>query len=205
MKQTAALLCLLSYSGLVYADEPRPVLILPVKVHLVQSHTYPNLHAKYVEADVLPVFFEVNRIWSQAGIRFELKNMGTLQALEVAPKKWLQRDRDWVKSALPQAHLSATAIDVCFVRQMGPNGFFYGEPVVVSETPTFTKVKGGSENAVARVVAHELGHVLWLKHRENHTNLMASGRNGVSLNNQEIKDARQRAMEIIGKEPVAAP
>jgi hypothetical protein len=85
---------------------------------------------------------------------------------------------------------------------MGPNGFFYGEPVVVCEKPEFTKVKGGSDNPVARVLAHELGHVLFLQHRQDHTNLMASGRNGTSLNNQEIKDASQRASADPGAMPL---
>jgi hypothetical protein len=30
---------------------------------------------------------------------------------------------------------------------------------------------------------------------------MASGKNGVSLNPQEIKDARKRALEILGQTP----
>jgi hypothetical protein len=132
----------------------------------------------------------VNAIWAQAGIRFEIEAVGELQALNAAPKKWFERDRNWVKAAIPTNQFSPTAIDVCFVKEMGPNGFFYGEPVVVCENPEFTKVKGGSDNPVARVAAHELGHVLFLKHRQEHTNLMASGRNGVSLNNQEIRDAR---------------
>ena len=74
---------------------------------------------------------------------------------------------------------------------MGPNGFFYGEPVVVCENPEFHKVSGGTDNVVARVTSHELGHVLFLQHRQERTNLMASGKNGVSLNEQEIKDARR--------------
>lgn len=176
-----------------------PRITLRVRVHLMQSAVHLKLQTTLGEAGVRALFVEVNTIWSQAGIRFELEGVDALQALDVAPKKWLQRDRDWVKSALPQAHFSATAIDVCFVRQMGPNGFFYGEPVVVSETPEFTKVKGGADNAVARVTAHELGHVLWLKHREDKTNLMASGKNGISLNHEEIQAARQRAMQILGQ------
>jgi predicted Zn-dependent protease len=52
---------------------------------------------------------------------------------------------------------------------------------------------------VACVTAHELGHVLFLQHKQDHTNLMAFGRNGISLNNQEIKDARTRAQQIISQ------
>ncbi|MCB1278182.1 hypothetical protein [Prosthecobacter sp.] len=174
-------------------------LVLTVRVHLVQSVTHPRLQSTLSEAGVRAIFDDVNVIWAQAGIRFEIEAIGTLQALNIPPKKWFEKDRNWVKAAIPTSEFSPAAIDVCFVKEMGPNGFFYGEPVVVCENPEFTKVKGGTDNAVARVAAHELGHVLFLKHRQDHTNLMASGRNGVSLNPQEITDARGRALQILGQ------
>lgn len=176
-------------------DAPASI-VLKVAIHRVQSTLHPRLQTTLSEAAIRELFNEVNTIWAQAGIRFEIAGVNTMQALDVPPKKWLERDRNWVKAALPQDKLNSEAIDVCFVGQMGPNGFFYGEPVVVSESPEFTKVKGGAANPVARVLAHELGHVLWLKHRQDHTNLMASGRNGVTLNNMEIRDARERARQI---------
>lgn len=191
-------MCLISLR----AEEVLPLLSLRVRVHLVQSASHPRLQTTLGEADIRAILGEVNGIWAQAGIRFELEGVGILQALNIAPKKWLERDRNWVKSAIPTNQFSSTAIDVCFVKEMGPNGFFYGEPVVVCEKPEFTKVKGGADNPVARVAAHELGHVLFLQHRQDHTNLMASGRNGITLNKQEIKDARHRAMQILGQMPL---
>ncbi|MDZ4402744.1 hypothetical protein [Prosthecobacter sp.] len=184
------------------SEEALPSISLRVRVHLVQSSAHPRLQATLGEAEVRTIFEEVNAIWAQAGIRFELEAVGVLQAFDIGPKKWFERDRNWVKSAIPTNDFSLTAIDVCFVREMGPNGFFYGEPVVVCEKPEFTMVKGGADNPVARVAAHELGHVLFLKHRQDHTNLMASGRNGISLNKQEIKDARERALQILGQMPL---
>jgi len=169
---------------------------LPVRVHLVRSTVHPRLQASLQASDVRAIFDEVNKIWAQAGIRFEVESLGEVEALPVAPKKWFERDRNWVKAAIPTASFATMAIDICFVREMGPNGFFYGEPVVVSENPEFTKVKGGAANPVARVTAHELGHVLGLQHRQDHVNLMASGRNGVSMNSAEIKEARQKALSI---------
>lgn len=188
-------------SALLHAQEPPALITLPVRVHLVRSGSHPRLQATFDETVIRALFTEVNTIWAPAGIRFEIELVDTLQALEVPPKKWFERDRNWVKAAIPTQSFSPTAIDVCLVREMGPNGFFYGEPVVVCETPDFTKVKGGADNPVARVVAHELGHVLFLQHRQDHTNLMASGRNGVSLNQQEIKDTRERALQIRAQLP----
>lgn len=178
-------------------DQFATMLTLPVRVHLMRSEMHDRLQTTLSEADVHGVFQEVNSIWAQAGIRFELGVISPLQALDLPAKRWLVRDRDWVKSVIPTSGFSSNAIDVCFVKDMGPNGFFYGEPVVVCENPDYTKVKNGAKNPVARVAAHEFGHVLGLQHRQDHTNLMASARNGFTLNNQEIKDARKRAMEII--------
>jgi len=172
---------------------------LRVRAHLMRSVANPRLQTTLTDMEVRAIFDEVNAIWSPAAIRFELEAIDTLQALEIAPKRWFIKDRDWVKAAIPTQQFSATAIDVCFVKDMGPNGFFYGEPVVVCQNPEFHKVTGGTTNSVARVAAHELGHVLFLQHRQERTNLMASGKNGVTLNQQEITDARKRALEIVAK------
>lgn len=168
----------------------------------MQSVSNPRLQTTLTEKEVRVIFDEVNAIWAPAGIRFEVESIGFLQAVELAPKRWYIKDRNWVKAAIPTQQFSPTAIDVCFVKDMGPNGFFYGEPVVVCENPEFIKVTGGSDNPIARVTAHELGHVLFLQHRQERTNLMASAKNGVSLNLQEIKDARRRALEILRQQPV---
>lgn len=191
---TAASLLLIAQTA--FSAEAFPVITLPVTVHFVRSTVHPKLQATVTETDVRAIFAEVNTIWAQAGIQFVIKGFGEIQARPVPPKKWFERDRNWVRTAISTDSFDAGSIDVCFIREMGPNGFFYGEPVVVCEQPEFTKVKGGAENPVARVTAHELGHVLTLQHRQDHVNLMASGRNGVSMNNQEIKDARTKAREI---------
>jgi len=167
----------------------------------MQSVANPRLQTTLTGKEVRAIFDEVNVIWSKAGIRFELEAIGSLQALDVAPKRWYIKDRNWVKTAIPTNQFSPTAIDVCYVKDMGPNGFFYGEPVVVCENPEFYKVSGGTDNIVARVTAHELGHVLFLQHRQERDSLMASAKNGFSLNGQEIKDARKRALEILGQTP----
>ena len=183
----------------VCADEPFSLITLRVRAHLVRSVAHPRLQTTLTDKEVRVIFDEVNAIWSPAAVRFELEAIETLQALEIAPKRWFIKDRDWVKAAIPTQQLSATAIDVCFVKDMGPNGFFYGEPVVVCQNPEFHKVSGGTANIVARVTAHELGHVLFLQHRQERTNLMASGKNGVALNLREITAARKRALEIVAK------
>ena len=200
----AVILCLLSvWAQPVLSSELFPLITLRIRVHLMKSAANPRLQTTLTETDVKGIVEGVNVIWSQAAIRFEIEGIGSLQALEIPEKRWYVKDRYWVKAAIPTEKFSPTAIDVCFVKDMGPNGFFDGEPVVVCENPEYHKVSGGAENPVARVMAHELGHVLFLQHRQERTNLMASGRNGFSLNAQEIKDARKRAQEILGRTPKA--
>ncbi|MCF7790132.1 MAG: hypothetical protein K9N47_28700 [Prosthecobacter sp.] len=199
MARLTLFILLLVWSMPLRSGEPFSLISLRVRVHLMESNANPRLQTTLTEKEVSGIFDEVNAIWSQAGIRFELEAIDRLQALDLAPKRWFIKDRDWVKAAIPTNHFSPGSIDVCFVKDMGPNGFFYGEPVVVCENPEFHKVSGGAKNPVARVTAHELGHVLFLQHLQERTNLMASGKNGVSLNPQEIKDARNRAQEIAGQ------
>ncbi|WP_395749037.1 hypothetical protein [Prosthecobacter sp.] len=174
---------------------------LKVRAHLVKSERNPRLQTTLTEKEVRALFVEVNAIWAQAGIYFEVEGVDTLQANEIPAKRWYIKDRNWIRTAIPTHQFSPTAIDVCFVNDMGPNGFFYGEPVVVCENPEYQKVTGGTMNIVARVTAHELGHVLFLQHRQERTNLMASGKNGFTLNRQEVQDARKRALEILGQAP----
>lgn len=179
------------------AVEPFSPMILPVHVHLVRSVAYPALHSETRQEDLPALFEEVNRIWSQAGIQFQLVKVTEMTAVDVAPKRLFERSRNWVKSALRQDLLVPGCLDVCIVREMGPNGFFYGEPVVISETPKSTQVRGGSGHPTGRVLAHEFGHVLTLEHRETRSCLMAPGLRGTELNGGEIRAARQQAALLL--------
>ena len=115
----------------------------------------------------------------------------------------MKSEFDRVKSMIPKERLSAKAIDICYVKEVKPNGFYYGEPIVVKDTATLKEVPGGLDEPLPRVTSHEIGHALGLKHRQDTTNLMQSGTTGFSLNEAEITTARAKAMERLRKlEPV---
>jgi hypothetical protein len=176
------------------AEPPSDLIVIPVRVHLMQSMSNTRLQSTFSEHDVRAFWPEVNAIWQPARIRFEILTIRPLEALSPPPKRLFQRDRNWVKSAIPMEKLHADALDVCLVHEMGPNGFFYDEPVVVSETPDVFRVRHGARQPVARVTAHELGHVLTLQHRKPNSALLASGSTGVDLNDSEIQQARAAAL-----------
>lgn len=172
-----------------------PIITLPVRVHLVQSETLPAMHTTLTEDDIRRVFGKINAIWAKAGIQFELESIGPTQAVPLSPEERLKPEFERVKAMIPKGRLSADAIDVCYVKQVTPNGFYYGEPIVVKDTASLKEVPGGLDEPLPRVTAHEIGHALGLNHRQDTTNLMQSGTTGFDLNEEEIATARAKALE----------
>lgn len=211
MKLFPSSLFLCAMFATAFADEPAgaklPVLSLPVRVHLVQSETMPDMHTTLTEADVRRIFGKVNAVWAQAGIRFEIESIGPTQAIALKPELRDQSEFVQVKAMIPKERLSPTAIDVCYVKKVRPNGFYYGEPIVVKDTASLKEVPGGLDEPLPRVTSHEIGHALGLPHRQEMTNLMASGKTGFLLNETEIATARAKAQERLdkGESPSAAP
>ncbi len=195
------LLVLISMS-VIHAGEPRTTLdtlTLPVRIHLMQSNTMPDMHTTLTEADIGRTFARVNKIWEQAAIRFEIESIVRTTATEMAREMRFKSEVERVKSLIPKQRLSQKAIDICYVKRMTPNGFYYDEPVVVKDTAKLNKLPDGNTEQVSRVTAHEMGHVLGLQHQEDTSLLMHTGVTGLSLNQEEIAAARAKAQERLAK------
>lgn len=190
-------------------SEPRagtaPEMVVPVRVHLVQSATVPAMHTTLTEADVRRIFGKVNTVWAQAGIRFAIESIVRTEAAALTEELAQKPEFTRVKTMIPKASLSATALNVCYVQQVTPNGFFAGEIIVVKDTARLRPVEGGLDEPLPRVTSHEIGHALSLNHRQDTTNLMASGTTGFSLNEAEIRAAREKAKTFQTPKPAAIP
>ena len=90
-------------------------------------------------------------------------------------------------------------INIFYVKELTPNGFWSRGIIVVKDTARLREVPGGIDEPLPRVTSHELGHALGLPHRQDVLNLMASGNTGFTLNEDEIRVARQTATEKFAK------
>ncbi|HEU5115996.1 MAG TPA: matrixin family metalloprotease, partial [Isosphaeraceae bacterium] len=94
-------------------------------------------------------------------------------------------------------------LHVYYIHDFSVNGVYMGEDfAIVRETASLREVEGGIDEPIPRVTAHELGHALGLSHRQDRTNLLASGTTGTILNTAEVETARSRAQETEGARTV---
>jgi hypothetical protein len=174
---------------------------VPLRIHLLSSAETPSLHTTLGEADIERVFQKVNRVWAQAGIQFFLEPLVREAAAETKDRAVPDASKTpgaglrTVAGHLPSGSRGAEVFNVYYIKSFEVNGVYFSRPeaIVVKDTASLKKVEGGIDEPLPRVTSHELGHAFSLPHRQDTFNLMASGTTGTTLNEAEIKQARESA------------
>src|SRR5204862_749794 len=96
----------------------------------------------------------------------------------------------------PLCSQSTTMFHIYYLKQMAMNGIYFPEALFVKDTASLRAVAGEIDEPLPRVTSHELGHAFGLPHRQDTTNLMASGTTGIWLNDEEIQRAREWAKKF---------
>lgn len=175
--------------------------LLPLRIHVLRADDVPQVDARITDDDILRIVKKANRVWQAAGIRFTIESIVRESASEVEKFKLADANRPqgWghYLTLCPGSSRSDGLLHVYFVHEMNVNGVYLGKHVsFVKETAKLRTVEGGIDEPVPRVMSHEIGHALGLKHRQDRTNLMQSGTTGTSLNAAEIATAREHAGKL---------
>lgn len=178
-------------------DSPLPTfkaadfLIVPVRVHLLRA---PNTAAgtSLEPTDIARIFKKANGIWHAAGVHLWVESIAAEAPASLEGHK---EDPVLPLEALlplrPKASQTSTCFHIYYIHAMQPNGIFMKrDALFVKDTAQLRPVPGGIDEPLPRVSAHELGHGMGLPHRQDTTNLMASGTTGTSLNGAEIETVR---------------
>lgn len=179
-------------NGFGFAD----FLLAPLRVHLLTATNEPAIHTTLTSSDVTRILGKVNRVWAQAGITFYLESLRVEAAVGLTnyAERAAADERATLLALRPKASLATNCFHVFYLKRIRPNGvYFNAQGIFVKDTASLRPVEGGLDEPLPRVTSHELGHALTLPHRQNVTNLLASGMSGGWLNEEEIKQAREAA------------
>ena len=184
--------------------------VIPLRVHVLTADDLPEVDCRLTDADVARILAKVNRIWHVAGIHFGLESLVREPAAE---QERFRAARALVEGQvplglyrvlLPEASRRFDGLHVYYIHRCAVNGVYVGGgAAVIQETAQLRPVAGGIDEPLPRVTAHELAHALGLPHRQDRTNLLASGTTGTALNRDEVERARDGARSIRGARPVA--
>jgi hypothetical protein len=160
-------------------------LVIPVSLYLLDDEK-GRLSSPSNNKRLIIIFDRVNEIWSQAGIRFDIKYIGRIvvptniiREIVNGNYKPFLKGRD-VEFQVP----SASEINIIYAKEVGLlNGITLDNNVIIiKDSPGFLN---------ERVTAHELGHALNLDHvHDDKSRLMYPGTQGTALTTEEIKAAR---------------
>ena len=213
--------CLLTFtSGIASAlDDPSPAdvlepppydqfLVIPLRVHILTATDLPDVDCHLKDSDIERILLKANRIWHMAGIHWGLDSIIREPAAKQERfREFLKEDRspslNSYRMLLPEESRKFDGLHVYYLHKFSVNGVWLGgDFALVQETAKLRAVPGGIDEPIPRVTSHELGHALGLPHRQNTTNLLASGTTGTRLNTREVETARESAKKKRGAKSV---
>ena len=179
-------------------------LVVPLRVHILSATDLPSVQCGLTDDDIARIVGKVNGIWHKAGVHWALGPIVREAAAD--QDKFRAEQGEGKRVALPVFRMLAPegskateGVDVYYIHAFSVNGVFLGDRTAfVQETAKLRPVPGGIDEPLPRVTAHELGHALGLPHRQDRTNLLASGTTGTLLNQAEVDRVRSRAPRMPG-------
>ncbi len=170
-------------------------LLAPLRVHLLSAKDSPAIQTTLTEKDITRILGKMNGVWAQAGLHFYLESLVREEAnvQEVSPQSGETSSRRRLLALRPAQSKATNLLHIYYLKQMSVNGIYFPEAIFVKDTASLRSVEGGIDEPLPRVSSHELGHAFSLPHRQDTTNLMASGTTGTWLDHEEISQAREAA------------
>ena len=171
-------------------------LVAPIHVHRLVTQGELSLTTTLNKKDLERIFGKVNRIWGHAGIHFPIQTLTTeaVPSPEIYRQNHQKRQLGWMLALRPKTSRSTNQFHIYYLKRFLANGVYIGpEGMFVKDTARLRSTQNGVDEPIPRVTSHELGHALSLKHRQNVTNLLSSGTSGWTLNEKEIRQARNAA------------
>ncbi len=185
-------------AGTTVATNLNEYLLAPLRIHLLSAPDSPEVTTTLTATDVARILPKINRVWAQAGMHFYLESLVKEQAanLDPGPGFGKPEDRSVLLSLRPAASQDTNLLHVYYLKRMSVNGVYLGPAIFVKDTASLREVEGGIDEPLPRVTSHELGHAFGLPHRQDTTNLMASGTTGIWLNDEEVRQVREQALKF---------
>ena len=190
-------------AGTPVATNLNEYLLAPLRIHLLSAPDRPAVTTTLTATDVARILLKINRVWAQAGMNFYLESLLNEEAANLASGLGLGKpdDRSVLLSLRPAASQATNLLHVYYLKRMLVNGVYLGPAIFVKDTASLREVEGGIDEPLPRVTSHELGHAFGLPHRQDTTNLMASGTTGIWLNDEEVRQVRDQALKLPWIEP----
>ncbi len=181
--------------------EPEEFLLLPLRIHVLRAEEFPKIDAQLRDEDIFRIVAKANRVWGTAGVRFLIESLVHEPAAELERVALAEAvgtgNLGRYRELCPEASRSNSVFHVYFVHEMEVNGVYLGHGTAfVKDTAELRAVEGGIDEPIPRVMSHELGHALGLAHRQDDTNLMASGTTGTAFNADEVERVRDCAQGL---------